>query len=118
MSKISVGLDIGSSSIKAVALDIKAKPAKLISLGSISAPQPGVFSESDVDLAPLSEAIKKLLSAAKIDSKEIVAALPESKVFTRVIDDLPYLSDNDLASAIRYASEEFIPMSISDVNLY
>ncbi|MDP3758372.1 MAG: type IV pilus assembly protein PilM, partial [Candidatus Daviesbacteria bacterium] len=38
-------------------------------------------------------------------------------VFTRVIDDLPYLTDAELTSAIRYAAEEFIPMSLSDVNL-
>lgn len=117
MAKLSVGLDIGFSSIKVVVLSPKDKPPKLISLGSIATPKPGLVSDADVDLEAVGAAIKKLFQAARIDIKEINAALPESKVFTRVIDDLPYLSDQELAPAIKYASEEFIPLPIADVNL-
>lgn len=117
MSKISVGLDIGYSSIKVVVLSKDQKAFKLISLGSIPCPQPGMLSDADSDLEAVGNAIKSLLSATAAAGKEVVAALPESKVFTRVIDDLPYLSDNELSSAIRYAAEEFIPMPLIDVNL-
>lgn len=117
MAKIFVGLDIGNSSIKVVALSRDKQSAKLISLGAIPAPTPGIVSDLDMDLEAVSEGIKKLLSAAKIEEKSVIAALPESKVFTRVIDDLPYLTDQELASAIRYASEEFIPMPLTEVNL-
>jgi type IV pilus assembly protein PilM len=117
MPKIKVGLDIGFSSIKVVALSHQSNPAKLISLGTIASPQPGIISDSDTELEAVAGAIKKLLDAAKIQTKEVIAALPESKVFTRVIDDLPLLNDQELASAIRYASEEFIPMPIAEVNL-
>lgn len=117
MSKVTVGLDIGFSSIKMVALAREEKAFKLISLGSIPVPMPGIISDADTDLEAVGTAIKKLLAAAKIEVREVVAALPESKVFTRVIDELPYLTDNELSSAIRYAAEEFIPMSLADVNL-
>lgn len=117
MGKITVGIDIGFSSIKIVALDRDGDQFKLISLGSIPAPTPGMLSDTDEDLEVVAENIKKLMAATKIDQKEVVAALPESKVFTRVIDDLPYLTDSELTSAIRYASEEFIPMPLNDVNL-
>jgi type IV pilus assembly protein PilM len=117
MSKLGVGLDIGYSSIKVVALSHKSSPPRLISLGAIPSPQPGIVSDNDTELEAVATAIKKLFAAAKIEEREIVAALPESKVFTRVIDDLPYLSDQELPSAIKYASEEFIPMPIAEVNL-
>lgn len=117
MAKINVGIDIGFSSIKAVELTKDKNQFKLVSLGAIPSPQPGLISDSDTDLEVLAEAIKKLLSAAHINSRDVIVALPESRVFTRVIDDLPYLSDSELSSAIRYAAEEFIPMSLSDVNL-
>ncbi len=117
MSKVCVGLDIGFSSIKVVALSHQNLPPKLVSLGTIGVPQPGMLSDSDIELEAVAIAIKKLLAAAKIENKEVIAALPESKVFTRVIDDLPYLSDQELPSAIRYASEEFIPLPITEVNL-
>lgn len=117
MSKVSVGLDIGFSTIKVVSLLKDNSPPKLVSLGSISSPTPGMLSDTDSDLEAVAVAIKKLLVATKIEEKEVIAALPESKVFTRVIDDLPFLSDNELSSAIRYAAEEFIPMPLADVNL-
>lgn len=117
MAKISVGLDIGSSSIKAVSLSRDKGQFKLVSLGAIASPQPGMISEADADLENLGSAIKKLLDAIKITQKEVVVALPESRVFTRIIDDLPYLNDDELSSVIRYAAEEFIPMPLTDVNL-
>lgn len=117
MPKATVGLDIGFSSIKAVSLAKDGDQFKLVSFGMIASPQPGIISDSDADLEVLANSIKRLFAAARIDSKDVVVALPESRVFTRVIDDLPYLSDNELTSAIRYAAEEFIPMSLADVNL-
>lgn len=117
MAKLSVGLDIGFSAIKVVLLNLSEKPPHLITLGSIAIPQPGMSSDNDMDLQAVASAIRKLFEVTKISSSEVVAALPESKVFTRVINDLPYLTDNELAPAIRYASEEFIPLPIADVNL-
>lgn len=117
MSKISVGLDIGFSSIKVVALTKSGEQFKLVSVGSIPSPQPGIVSDSDSDLEVLANTIKKVFKAAGIEQKEVIAALPESKVFTRIIYDLPYLTDAELSTAIRYAAEEFIPMPLSDVNL-
>ena len=117
MAKVSVGLDIGYSSIKIVSLSKGDKTFKLLSSGSIPAPVPGMLSDTDLDLEVVGNAIKKLMDLTKIDQKDIIAALPESKVFTRVIDDLPYLSDSELPSAINYAAEEFIPMPLIEVNL-
>ncbi len=117
MAKITVGLDIGFFSIKVVSLISDKGQYRLNTLGAIPTPQPGMVSEQESDLEALADAVKKLLATAKIDTKEVVVALPESKVFTRVIDDLPYLTDQELQSAIRYAAEEFIPMPLSDVNL-
>lgn len=117
MAKITIGLDIGFSSIKVVSLAREKNAAKLLSLGAIPTPNPGMISDADTDLEAVSTMIKKLISAVKIDSGDFIAALPESKVFTRVIDDLPFLTDQELSSAIRYAAEEFIPMPLSEVNL-
>lgn len=117
MAKISVGLDIGFSSIKVVSLSKDSNPPKLISLGSIPTPTPGMLSDQETDLEAVAETIRKLFDATKIEEREVVVALAESKVFTRVIDDLPYLSDSELTQAIKYAAEEFIPMPLSDVNL-
>lgn len=117
MPKISVGLDIGYSTTRIVSVIKEGDKFRLVSLGSISTPQPGFTSDADTDLEAVANVIKKLLAATRIEEKDVVIALPESKVFTRVIDDLPFLTDNELAQAIKYAAEEFIPMPLADVNL-
>lgn len=112
------GIDIGSFSIKAVVLSRKGKIPKLLASGSLLAPQPGISSDQTPDLEAEAKAIRNLLNAIKVPSADVVVALPESKIFTRVIDDLPYLSDEELVSAIRYSVEEFVPLPADQVNLY
>ncbi|MCL5783883.1 MAG: pilus assembly protein PilM [Patescibacteria group bacterium] len=112
------GLDIGSSSIKVVVLAHKGKQPKLISFGSIPSPSPGIVSDAEADLEAEAKAIKSLVTSAKIPNSSVVISLPESRIFTRVISDLPFLSDDELASSIRYSAEEFVPLPTDQVNLY
>lgn len=112
-----LGLDIGFSSIKTVVLSHKESPPKLISLGHIPSPVPGIVSDADLDLEAVSQAIKHLMEEVKPPTRDVNIALPESRIFTRVIYDLPFLTDDELAQAIRYAAEEFVPMPIKDVSL-
>lgn len=118
-TEYTIGIDIGSFSIKAVVLSNKGKVPKLFSFGSIVAPQPGIASDTQLDLETEAKAIKNLLDSLKApSSSSVVVALPESKIFTRVITDLPFLSDEELISAIRYSAEEFVPLPVDQVNLY
>lgn len=114
---VKIGLDIGFSAIKIAVLSHHEKPPKLLSLGHVVSPQPGLVSESDLDLEAVSTAIKNLTNEVKIPTRDVIVSIPESKIFTRVIYDLPYLSNEELAQAIRYAAEEFVPMPIQEVNL-
>lgn len=116
-ANLGIGLDIGTTSIKVAVLANKDTPPKLISLGRVASPQPGIISESDLDLEAVAQSIKNLFAETGINSKEVTIGLPESRIFTRVIYDLPYLSDSELSQAIKYAAEEFIPMPMQDVNL-
>lgn len=111
------GLDIGSSSIKAVVLSNKDNHPTLVSVGSIPAPSPGIASEADPDLEIEASVISKLLTSINAPAS-VIFALPESKIFTRVISDFPFLSDEELTSAIKYSSEEFVPLPADQVNLY
>lgn len=116
-AQILIGLDIGVSAVKGVTLSHGEKPPKLLSFGQLPSPQPGIISDADLDLEAVAQVIRNLITELKAPTKDAVIALPESRIFTRVIYDLPYLTDDELASAIRYAAEEFIPMPIQAVNL-
>lgn len=116
--EVTVGLDLGLSFIKVVVLSHKGKQPKLLSLGSVASPQPGILSDSPQELEKVAKSTRDLLTQVKTPINEVVVALPESKVFTRVIDDFPYLSDDELESAIHYSAEEFVPLPVDQVNLH
>lgn len=111
-----LGLDIGSNTIKAVQLDHNAGRYQLKAYGIASTPPKGFESEADSDLEALSQAIKTLLLDSKVSTNNVVCALPESAVFTRVIS-LPILSDKELASAIHWEAEQYVPVPLDEVNL-
>lgn len=113
-----IGLDLGSSLIKTVVLSHKGKTPKLVSFGSMLTPTPGMNSEADIDLEGTAKQVRALLTQVKAPDVGVTVALPESKIFTRVITDLPFLSDEELVSAIRYSAEEFVPLPADQINLY
>jgi len=96
----------------------KTKTPQLVSYGMVKTPQPGLVSDIDIDLEAVAVAAKNLLNSLKAPLQSIVVSLPESKIFSRVISDLPYLSDEELGSAIKYSAEEFIPLPIAQIELY
>lgn len=109
------GLDIGSYSIKAVQVEKKGKAYKLVGLGEIRTPA-NILSQSEADKRAIARAIKKLIAEAKINTKEVILCLSESAVYSRVIE-LPYLSQTELASAINFEAEQYIPVPLNEVKL-
>ncbi len=110
------GLDFGSSTYKAVALEKQSGKVRLASLGVIEAPRPGIDSDSGEDTKKVVEAVKKVRKDAKISSSSVALALPESKVYTRVIE-MPSLTDEELSSAMQWEAEQYIPVPLAEVNL-
>ena len=111
---MSVGLDIGSKSIKIVELSPEGGGFKLLGSGVLgySGATPDNFLEES-DILPLSDAIRKLHKEARISSKDITISLPEPQVFTRLIK-LPSLSDQEIASAVKWEAEQYIPIPLAE----
>ncbi len=111
-----LGLDIGTSSIRFVEAQPAGKNFRLLGLGSIPAPSKGIQSDSPLDLQALVEVIKKLLHDGGVRSKHVRLSLPESKVFTRVIE-VPRLSEKELANSLTWEAEQYIPLPLEEVEL-
>lgn len=112
---MSIGLDIGSKSIKIVELNRDGKGWALRSAGAVG------YSGASIDanftdekaVAELATIIKKLTKDAKISGREVAIALPETQVFTRVMQ-FPLLTDSEIASAVKWEAEEYIPIPVKD----
>lgn len=110
------GLDIGTSSIKACQLSREDGRFRLVALGLTPTPGQGLASEAEKDWRATAEVVKKLINEAKIATRSVATSFPEGQVFTRVIE-MPKLSSEELASAIRWEAEQYIPMPLDEVSL-
>ncbi len=111
-----LGVDIGSHSIKVVEISRDSNVCTLLAAGSIATPPGSLTSTDSADQEAIAIAIKKLLKDIGATSREANIALPESQVFTRVIE-VPQLSQRELSSAMQWEAEQYVPLPLDQVNL-
>lgn len=113
------GLDISDLSLKIVKLKKKRGVFSLASYGEEKI-NPGLIKGGEIkDETALVKIIKNALAKVqgeKLETKYVVASLPEEKAFLQVIQ-MPRLSEEDLKSAVIYEAENYIPLPIEEVYL-
>lgn len=109
------GLDLGSFSIKVIKANKEKDKYRLESFGEILTPA-SLTSDLEKDKISIAEAIKKLLKDANIKTTQATLALPEAFAYSQIIN-LPYLSQSELASAIKFEAEQYIPIPLKEVHL-
>jgi type IV pilus assembly protein PilM len=103
-----VGLDIGTSAVRAAELEFGAGAPVLVAFGQVGLP-PGAIVDGEVqDSSAVSDAIVRLWQNGKFQSKSVVVGIAGLRAITREVD-LPWVPDEDLDSAVRFQSEEVIP---------
>lgn len=112
----SIGLDIGSYSIKLIELARDGDRVGLLSAGAMPTPHRALGSQLRADTEAIAIALKQLMKDTGTKSRNVTIALPESKVFTRVIE-VPQLSARELTSAIKWEAEQYIPLPLDQVNV-
>lgn len=110
------GLDIGRSFVKVCQVKLSGKKKQLVAVGNTPTPGGGIMSESPIELKKVADAIKTAMQTAKIELDRCAVSLIESQVVSRLIQ-LPNLTDKELAAAINWEAEQYIPLPIKDVNL-
>ncbi len=107
-SKFVVGLDIGTSAVRAAELDISHSTPVLHTYGQVGLP-PGSLVDGEIrDSSAVSEAITKLWKNGQFSSSSVIVGIAGLRAITREID-LPFVPDNEVDSAVRFQSEEVIP---------
>ena len=113
-----IGLDIGTSHIKAVSLNNDKGFEK--SLPYFVVPAKGIagklLSESKDDLEEAAGQLKHLLLENSFVETKVVALLPDHKVFIKVIT-MPFIDGKDFDNAIKWEAEQHLPQPLSEVYL-
>ena len=115
-AKSLVGLDIGSSAVKAVELKQAGKGYKVTAFGAESVPPDSIVEGAIIDGAAVADAIRRLFDSNKIQTKDVAASLSGNAVIVKKIT-LPVMTDAELAESIYWEAEQYIPFDIQDVNL-
>lgn len=106
-----IGLDIGSSTIKFASIKKDNTIFTLEAVGVAPAGSHGAISESLVDLQNLADSIKKLIATSNIKTTGAALSIPESLVYTKVIE-MPELSDQELTAALKFEMEQYVPLPL------
>jgi type IV pilus assembly protein PilM len=115
-AKSLVGLDIGSSAVKAVELKPAGKGYKVSAFGSEAIPPDSIVDGAIIDGAAVADAIRRLFDGRKIQTKDVAASLSGNAVIVKKIS-LPVMTEAELAESIYWEAEQYIPFDIQDVNL-
>jgi type IV pilus assembly protein PilM len=115
-AKSLVGLDIGSSAVKAVELKPAGKAFKVAVFGSEPIPPDSIVDGAIIDGGVVADAIRRLFTSTGIKTKDVAASLSGNAVIVKKIT-LPVMTDTELAESIYWEAEQYIPFDIQDVNL-
>jgi len=115
----SFGLDISDLSLKVAYLQKRGRFFNLKTWGEIKLKkgiiQDGEIKYEDTLIKEIKEALKKL-KGEKLDTKNVVASLPEKKSFLQVIK-MPKIDLEELKTAVFFEAENYIPFPVEKVYL-
>ena len=115
-SKAVVGLDIGSSAVKAVELKAAGKGFKVVAFAIQPVPPDSIVDGAIIDGAAVADAIRRVFENKAFKTKEVAASLSGNAVIVKKIN-LPIMTESELAESIYWEAEQYIPFDIQDVNL-
>ncbi len=114
--KSHIGVDIGTSNIKIAQLKPKDGKFTLETYGVVNVAYQISSKDSAAAIAQTAEILKNLIKKSRATTNKIVASLPNSVVFTSVIE-MPIMPENELKSAIEFEAKKYVPLPLSEVSL-
>ena len=115
--KAVVGLDIGSSAVKAVELRPSGKSYKVAAFATETVPADSIVDGAIIDAEAVVGTIKRLFDKTPaFKTKRVCASLSGNTVIVKKIT-LPVMTEAELRDSIYWEAEQYIPFDIQDVNL-
>lgn len=116
--KRAIGLDIGSSSVKLMELEMDAKSGtyRLVAFGMEPLPPEAIVDGAVMNTGAVVDSIRRLVDKARIKTKEAVVSISGNSVIIKRIN-LPLMTMEELEESIQWEAEQYIPFDINDVNI-
>jgi type IV pilus assembly protein PilM len=111
-----VGLDIGSSAVKAVELSVSSRGFEVVHMGVAPVPAEAIVQGAFLNSSAIVDAIREAVSSAGIRQKDVAVAVSGHSVIVKKIS-LPVMTADELEESIRWEAEQYIPFDVNEVNL-
>ena len=114
-----VGVDIGSSAVKAVELKVGGKGGEeyqLLNIGIESLPPEAIVDGAIMDSGAVIDSIQRLFQESRIKTGEVATGVSGNAVIVKKIS-LPQMTPEELQESIHWEAEQYIPFDIQDVAL-
>jgi type IV pilus assembly protein PilM len=115
-SKSLVGLDIGSSAVKAVELRKKGNGYELVNLGMETLSQDAVVDGAIMDALSVSSAIQKIFTDGHIKTRNVATSVSGHSVIVKRVT-IAAANEQELYNAVQYEAPQHIPFDMTEVNL-
>src|SRR3954447_10009224 len=116
MAQRAVGLDVGTSAVRAVELVLGREQVTLTRFGQVALPPGAVRGGEVVDAPAVAAAIRRLWREAGFRSRTVIVGVGNQRVVVRQAD-LPAMSDEDMRSALQFQAADLIPIPIEEAIL-
>ena len=111
-----VGLDIGTSGVRAAELTVAKGVTTLERFGQVALPSGAVRDGEVVDVDAVAAAVKQLWAQAKFSSKKVAVGVANQKVVVRQVD-LPWMPQAELRKALAFQVQDYVPMPVEQAIL-
>lgn len=111
-----IGLDIGTSAVRASEVLVSKSPPTLVRFGQIALP-PGAVRDGEIqDPGLVGDALAQLWKQAGFKSRKVVVGVSNQRVIIRQVD-LPAMDPHELRSSLEFQVQEFIPIPVEEAQL-
>ncbi len=115
-SKSILGLDIGSSCVKAVEVAPRGNGFELLHLGVAPLPHDAIVEGAFLNASAIADAIREAIQKSGSKAKQAAAAVAGHSVIVKKIT-VPSMTAAELEESIRWEAEQYIPFDVNEVNL-
>ena len=111
-----IGLDIGSTAVRAAEVRLGGDVAVLVRAAQVPLPVGAVENGEIVDAGAVGEALRELWRRGGFKSRQVTMGVGNQRVVVREVA-LPWLPDKELRESLAYQVQEFIPIAVDDAVL-
>jgi type IV pilus assembly protein PilM len=112
---VTIGLDIGSSAVRAAEIEVSPGRRVLRRYGQVGLPPGYVVDGEVVNIPAVSAAVRRLWTEAGFSHNKVVLGVSGPRVFVRQAD-VPALGAEDLRSSLKFDAQELIPIPMEEAS--